>query len=91
MTPLSMATPGNRLRVLSVRAGWGLKRRLADLGLTPGVEIRVLDGYGRGPLMVEFRGSRIALGHGVALKIMVGDASWPEISNFSKATSFTSA
>ena len=61
--------------MLGVRAGWGLTRRLADMGLTPGVEIRVVSSHGPGPLMVELRGSRIALGHGVAQKIMVGVAS----------------
>ena len=71
MTPLGMATPGKRLRVAHVRAGRGLLRRLADLGLTPGTEIRLVNAPGRGPAMVELRGSKIALGFGVTQKIMV--------------------
>ena len=73
MMPLSMATPGKPLRVVNVRAGWGLTRRLADLGLLPGVQIRLVGPNGRGPLMVELRGSRIALGYGVTQKIMVDE------------------
>ena len=69
--PLSMATPGRPLRVVHIRAGWGLVRRLSDLGLTPGVEIKLVGASGRGPSVIEMRGSRIALGFGVTQKIMV--------------------
>ena len=71
MTPLNMAAPGRPLRVANIRAGRGLVRRLADLGLTPGVQIRLVNTHGPGPLMVEVRGSKIALGHGISQKIMV--------------------
>jgi len=38
--PLSMAAAGTPLRIVSIDAGRDLARRLADLGLTPGVAIR---------------------------------------------------
>jgi Fe2+ transport system protein FeoA len=69
--PLAMAGTGEAVRVAGIHAGWGLQRRLADMGLTPGVEIRVMNRQGRGPLTIDLRGSRVALGHGVAHKIIV--------------------
>lgn len=71
MMPLSMASPGETVEVVTVRVGWGLQRRLADLGLTPGVKVRVVSGGKRGAVVLDVRGSRLALGHGVAHKIMV--------------------
>ena len=71
MMPLSMASSGEVVTVLAVRAGWGLQRRLADMGLTPGVKVRVISGGRPGQVVLDVRGSRLALGHGVAGKIMV--------------------
>ena len=71
MMPLSMVSPGELVQVVTVRSGWGLQRRLADMGLTPGVQVRVVNSQGRGPVILDLRGSRLALGHGVAHKIMV--------------------
>jgi len=71
MMPLSMVSPGEAVKVTAVRAGWGLQRRLADLGLTPGVRVRVISSGRSGPVVIAVRGSRLALGHGVAHKIMV--------------------
>ncbi|TET74670.1 MAG: ferrous iron transport protein A [Dehalococcoidia bacterium] len=71
MMPLSMVQSGELVQVVAVRAGWGLQRRLADMGLTPGVRVKVINSQGRGPVILDLRGSRLALGHGVAHKIMV--------------------
>lgn len=52
--------------------GFGLVRRLAEMGLTPGVEIKVLRrGPFRGPFEIEVRGVALALGRGVASKVFV--------------------
>jgi len=71
MMSLSMASSGETVEVIAVRAGWGLQRRLADLGLTPGVRVRVVSSGRPGPVVLDVRGSRLALGYGVAHKIMV--------------------
>ncbi len=71
MMPLSMVSPGELVQVAAVRAGWGLQRRLADMGLTPGVQVRVVNSQRPGPVVIEIRGSRLALGQGLAHKIMV--------------------
>ena len=71
MMPLSMVSANETVKVVTVRAGWGLQRRLADMGLTPGVEIRIISSQRPGPIVIDIRGSRLALGHGAAHKIMV--------------------
>jgi len=69
--PLAMVSPGETVQVVNTRAGWGLQRRLADMGLIPGVIIRVMNSQMPGPVIIELRGSRLALGHGMAQKILV--------------------
>ncbi len=71
MMPLSMVQSGESVQVAAIRAGWGLQRRLADMGLTPGVRVKVINSGGRGPVVLDIRGSSLALGHGIAHKIMV--------------------
>jgi Fe2+ transport system protein FeoA len=66
-----MVSPGEKVKVINIRAGWGLQRRLADLGLTPGVQVMITNSQRPGPVVLDLRGSRLALGHGVAHKIMV--------------------
>ena len=68
---LAMARPGEVVSVVDIRAGRGLTRRLGDMGLLPGTQIRVVNSQMRGPLIIDLRGSRLALGRGVAQKIMV--------------------
>jgi Fe2+ transport system protein FeoA len=68
--PLSMVSVGERVRLIKVNAGEKLVCRLGSMGLTPGVEIRVLQDLG-GPKTICVRDSRIALGKGVAHKILV--------------------
>jgi Fe2+ transport system protein FeoA len=44
--------------------------RLLELGLTPGVELRVVQDNG-GPMLVSVRGSRVALGRDLADNLWV--------------------
>jgi Fe2+ transport system protein FeoA len=71
LTPLSMVGAGEEVRLVGVRGGWKVRRRLADMGLTPGEVLRIVQGDSSGPLLVAVRDSRLALGRGMAHKIMV--------------------
>ena len=56
----------------SVVAGYGVARRLADMGITPGTVVRVVRRNAfMGPIEVEVRGTRLLLGRGVAAKVLV--------------------
>ncbi|MEM2123106.1 MAG: FeoA family protein [Candidatus Bathyarchaeia archaeon] len=70
--PLSSLQPGEDGIVSYYLGGRGLMKRLAEMGLTPGVEVRVVKAAPlHGPIQVSVRGSSLALGRGVASKIFV--------------------
>lgn len=68
--PLSMTATGEKVKLEKIVGGEGLSNRLAALGLTPGTELCIVQDAG-GPLLVSVRDSRIALGRGMAHRIMV--------------------
>ena len=41
------------------------------MGLTPGVVVSVLNSQIPGPMILNLRGSRLALGHGMTMRILV--------------------
>ena len=50
----------------------GFEKRLMDMGLTPGTEVMVVKSAPfHGPLEVSVKGSRLALGRGMAKRIFV--------------------
>ena len=68
--PLSSLGVGQACRLMDVGAGRRLRRRLAELGLTPGVQMTVLQNTG-GPVLICVRNSRLALGRQMAHKLDV--------------------
>ena len=72
--PLTMATAGQPLKLVAIHAGQKLTRRLAEMGLTRGVTLEIIQADG-GPLLISVRGSRIALGRGIAHKLHVAPLS----------------
>ncbi len=69
-TTLDEVPPGTKARVVRLEAGTRALRRLAEMGLTPGTIVEVLTDYG-GPILVRVRGSVIAIGRGMARKVIV--------------------
>ena len=57
--------------VQSLTGGRGFVTRLAALGFTPGTEVTMVQNFGRGPIIVLVRDTRIALGRGQARKVQV--------------------
>jgi len=68
--PLGFLPAGRKGLVKEIAGGRGLRKRLTDLGLTRGTVVRVVQND-RGPLIVSLGESRIALGFGMAQKVMV--------------------
>jgi Fe2+ transport system protein FeoA len=48
-----------------------MRRRLADMGLTLNMPLRVVQRNGHGPLILAVKDSRLAIGRGMAHHIMV--------------------
>jgi len=69
--PLSAMLTGQSGTIQGLRGGRGFVGRLASLGFTPGAYVEMLQNYGTGPLIVEVRDTRIALGRGEARKVWV--------------------
>lgn len=67
---LSQAGVNQPLRLLRINAGRKLTHRLTELGVTPGVELRIVQEAG-GTLILAVRGSRVAVGRGMAEKMEV--------------------
>ncbi len=71
--PLAMAQEGDRVRITFLRGGRNLELRLTSLGLNVGSELQVSQRQG-GNLVVIRGETRLALGEGMAQKIMVTTA-----------------
>lgn len=68
--PLAMAQEGEHVEIFLLRGGKGLEMRLTSLGLNMGSELTVSQRIG-GNLIVIRGETRLALGVGMAQKIMV--------------------
>jgi len=69
--PLAMLSENEEAKVVEVRGGRGLVRRLSELGFTPGAKVKILFSNSPGPVLIDVRGSRIALGRGLLMRIIV--------------------
>jgi len=69
---LSEARNGESVIVVGIEGGERLKIKLSRLGIIPGTEVRVKKNS-IGPIIVEVRGVNIAIGRGMAQKIIVED------------------
>ncbi|MEM1545048.1 MAG: FeoA domain-containing protein [Candidatus Methanomethylicia archaeon] len=70
--PLVDLREGDRALVAYILGGRGLTLRLAEMGLTPNVEVRIIrKGPMRGPIEILVRGTSLALGYGVAKRVFV--------------------
>lgn len=69
--PLSMTQAGQELSLKEIISGYKLRKRLEDMGMTPGLKFSVITNNINGPLILDVRGARIAIGRGMAHKILV--------------------
>jgi len=69
--PLSALAFGTEAKISKINGGCNLIRRLTEMGLTYGTKIRVVSDSCGGPVLIEVRDTRLALGRGVATKIFV--------------------
>lgn len=67
---LSTVPVGQKVRLISIQGGRKLTRRLIALGITQGNELEVLH-HRSGGVVVGKDGNRVALGAGVADKLVI--------------------
>jgi ferrous iron transport protein A len=69
---LSLVRQGKKVRVIGFgHHGASFQRRLQEMGLLPGKIIEVVRNTNTGPVEVRIMGSHLAIGRGIAAKIIV--------------------
>ena len=79
MVPLGLLSTGEKAKVVEIREKKGHchgKREnhichVEDMGIRIGKTVEVLNNEGKGPLLLKVDESRIAIGRGMAMKILV--------------------
>lgn len=70
--PLAMLPAGCTGRIVGIsHCGRGLARRISDMGLSCDSRLRVISSGGMGPVLVQVRDCSVAVGRGVARRILV--------------------
>jgi ferrous iron transport protein A len=74
-TTLDLITEDTKAKVIDIQGGARIRQRLSQMGIHPGDIVTILR-YGalRGPLLIEVHGSQVALGRGIASKVIVEEA-----------------
>ena len=71
---LDQMSENKKARVLDIQGGWGIRRRLGQMGIHAGDIITMLRfGAFGGPILIEVHGFQVALGRQVASRITVED------------------
>jgi Fe2+ transport system protein FeoA len=71
LRPLSTIADGEKVILVQIDAGRGLKSRLASMGLLPNTEVTVISNKHPGPFMISVKKTKMMLGRGMTDKIMV--------------------
>ncbi|OGS18220.1 MAG: hypothetical protein A3J83_05045 [Elusimicrobia bacterium RIFOXYA2_FULL_40_6] len=72
MINLTQLKNDEKARVICVEGGHCFIRRLETMGITPGVEIiKTSSHFLCGPLIVSVKSTKVAIGHGMARRVMV--------------------
>ncbi len=67
--PLSLAAKGEKVRVVRFLGGRNMQGKLTAMGITVGDVVEILNNAG--PYIINVKGCRLALGKGLAKKVMV--------------------
>ena len=71
LMPLAMAKPGENVVIKDIMGGSHARSRLASMGLRRGDLLEIINNNGLGRLIVGHEAMRLAMGRGIAQKIMV--------------------
>ncbi|UXM85046.1 FeoA family protein [Methanococcus aeolicus] len=73
MFPLALAKEGDKVIIKDTGGRLGIATKLTDMGLTLNCKVVVVRNQRAGPLIVFSKGTNIAIGRGIAMKILVGE------------------
>ena len=69
--PLLLLQVGRKGIVGKIKGGRSACKRLNELGLVPGTEVEMVNKIANGPVMIRVKGSKLALGRGLASKVHI--------------------
>ncbi|MCK5299229.1 MAG: ferrous iron transport protein A [Candidatus Heimdallarchaeota archaeon] len=69
--PLLLLHVGRKGIVGKILGGRSVCKRLNELGLVPGTEVEMVNRISNGPVMIRVKGSKLALGRGLASKVHI--------------------
>ena len=69
---LAQIKQGDTSTIIEIKGGYGLIKKLENLGLRPGIKItKVSSQLIRGPITIQVGNSQVAIGFGMAQKIIL--------------------
>ncbi len=71
LQPLAALPAHTSAVVRQLVGGRWFNARVAGMGITPNAELKVVQNYGHGPVLVDVRNTRLALGRREASRILV--------------------
>jgi ferrous iron transport protein A len=72
MQALSEVAPGRSVSLVSIEGGRNMRAKLCHMGLVPGASFTVIKGHdGGGPVILKVKETRLAIGQGMAQRMMV--------------------
>ncbi len=69
--PLADVSENTKVQIVSFSGGYNFVRRLQEMGLVPGQIAKIIRNSKIGPVEVSVMGSNLAIGRGIASKILV--------------------
>ncbi|MEA2021180.1 MAG: FeoA family protein [Candidatus Caldatribacteriota bacterium] len=69
---LDKVKENQKVKVVNISGGWGVRQRLGCLGIHPGDIITIMrSAIMQGPILIKIHGNQVALGRGVASRVFV--------------------
>lgn len=70
---LDTSTEGGIYTMIGLEGGQAFREKIYSMGLNPGVRFKTLLNSGHGPIEIEVRQTKLAIGRGMAAKIKIKD------------------
>jgi Fe2+ transport system protein FeoA len=71
MMPLNLLQRGEQAEILVIRGGFHVQQRLESMGFVPGTHVEMVTNQMDGPVIINVKDSRVAVGRGLLHHIYV--------------------
>lgn len=68
---LDMAAKGRFYTMLGLDGGQRFREKIYSMGLNPGAKFKIIQNSGHGPIEIEVRQTKLAIGRGMASRIKI--------------------